>query len=363
MGSGSDDSLQQIADLLTAARRPLLVGHVRADLDCVGSLSGLALALRENGKHAEVACQRVLVPPRLLLLFEWSSITPMERPDVDGADLVVALDTAVTSRLNIACGYAGLEDKPIAVIDHHVSNEHFGRWNHVNVLASSTCELIYDLLGLLRWPITPMIATMLYSGLHGDTSGFSLPNTTPKSLRVGSELAAAGADIVGICEKVYRSKTPSEFELLRIVYDNTRLSDDGRVAWSTISHEEIIGAGCSHADIDEQVMIPRLLDGAKIAILFSEGLRGSVRVNFRGEGEVDVLGLAREFGGGGHRTSAGTSVKKRPIEEVVREVVERAVAYLAEREGRLRRSGPGSRVPGLDPNGSPDPKPETLDPS
>ncbi len=357
MGGGSDHSLQEIADLIAAVQRPLLVGHVRADLDCVGSLSGLALALRENGKRPEVACQRVLVPPRLLLLFEWSSITPMEQPDVDGADLVVALDTAVTSRLNIACGLAGLEGKPIAVIDHHVSNEHFGRWNHVNVLASSTCELVYDLLGLLGWTITPMIATMLYAGLHGDTSGFSLPNTTPKSLHVGSELAAAGADIVKICEKVHRSRTPAEFELLRIVYANTRLSEDGRVAWSTISHEEIVEAGCSHADIDEQVMIPRMLAGASIAILFSEGLRGSVRVNFRGEGDVDVLTLAREFGGGGHRTSAGTSIKKRPIEEVTREVVARAVAYLAEREGRLRRTGPGPRVPDPDPNGSPDPKP------
>ena len=297
----------------------------------MGSLSGLALALRDAGKRPTVACQRVLVPPSLLLLFEWSSITPIERPEIESADLVIALDTATTSRLNIAGGLEALCDRPIVVIDHHITNEQFGQWNHVNVAASSTCEIVFELLDCLSWPITPMIATMLYAGLHGDTDGFSLPNTTPASLRVGAALAAAGAWIDKVCQKIRRSKSPSEFQLLRLVYDNTMLSQDGRVAWSTATHDEILATGCDHADIDDQVSVPRCLEGADVAILFSEGLPGSVRINIRSEGEIDVLPLAREFGGGGHRNSAGTSIKNQPFDQVVEQVVGRAVEYLADR--------------------------------
>ncbi len=340
MSTDADSTIEEAAERIAASRCPLLVGHVRADLDCVGSLSALALALQGADRQPTIAIQPALVPPRLLRLYEWSGVSPVERPDVAAHDLVIALDTAITSRLNVACGIEGLSDRPIVTIDHHETNEHFGRWNHVDARASSTCELVYGVLQHLDWPITPMIATLLYAGIHGDTDGFSLPNTTPRSLRVASALADTGARIVEVCERAHRSKTRGEFELLRLIYRNTRASKDGRVAWSTASHEEILAAGCNHADIDDQVSVPRLLEGAEIAILFSEGLPGSVRINIRGEGGVAVLPLAKEFGGGGHRNSAGTSIKNRPFAEVVEEVVGRAVEYLEEGYPRLEGDRP-----------------------
>lgn len=334
MSTSLDRTLNEAAGPIASCERPLLIGHVRADLDCIGSLAGLAAALRDAGKQPAVGIQKVLVPPRLLHLFEWAEIQPEERPDPSAADLVIVLDTSVTSRLNIHCGIDGLAGKPIVVIDHHVTNERYGQWNHVRFDASSTCEIVVELLDLLNWPITPTIATMLYAGIHGDTDGFSLPNTTPRSLHVAARLAEAGAEVSRLCQRMYRSKTRSEFELLRLVYRNTRISEDGRVTWSTADHEQILAAGCNHADIDDQVAIPRLLEGADIAILFTEGLKDSIRINLRSEGEVDLLPLAKEFGGGGHPNAAGTSIKRRPFDEVVPEVTSRAIAYLAERYPR-----------------------------
>jgi phosphoesterase RecJ-like protein len=248
--------------------------------------------------------------------------------------VVVVLDTSAKSRLNIFCGYDGLADKPMVNIDHHVTNERFARWNYVDAHASSTSEVVFEALERLGWPIAPTVATMLYAGIHGDTGGFSFPNTTLHSLEVASKLAGMGAKIHEVCQRIHRSQTRGEFSLLRLIYDNARLSEDGRVAWSTADHAEIVSTGCNHTDIDEQVSVPRSLEGAEIALLFTEGLPGSVRINFRGEGEVDVLTLAKEFAGGGHRNSAGTIVRHRPMPEVVENVVARAVQYLAERYPR-----------------------------
>lgn len=292
------------------------------------------LALRGLGKSPTVAIQGALVPHRLQRLLGWADVHPKEDPDVDAADLVIVLDTAAENRLNIACGFHGVAHRPIVNIDHHVTNERFGTWNYVDAESSSTSELVFLALTGLGGVITPMAATMLYAGIHGDTGGFSFPNTTLRSLEVASKLAGAGARIDEVCRQILRSQTRSEFDLLRVFYDNTRVSEDGRVAWSTADHREITSVGCSHTDIDEQVSVPRSLEGVEIAILFTEGLPGRVRINFRGEGDVDVLALAREFGGGGHYNSAGTNIKNRPIDEVVAEVVARAERYLAERYPR-----------------------------
>jgi len=329
-----DSVFEEVAAQIAGCRRPLLVGHVRADADCVGSLAAMALVLRDAGKDVTVAANSVLVPPRLLRLFGWAGVTPVQDPDVRSVDLVIVLDTAITSRLNLVGGIECLADLPIVVIDHHITNERFGRWNYVDAEASSTSELIYHLLRRLDWPIPPMAATLLYAGIYGDTHGFSLANTTPGSLSVAAKLAEAGAEIAEVCQRIDRSRSRSEFDLLRLIYDNTRLSEDGRVAWSTARHDEILATGCNHADIDDQVSIPRSLEGADIAILFSEGLPGSVRINIRGEGDVDVLPFAEAFGGGGHRRSAGTSIKNEPFDAVVERVVGRAVAYLSERYPR-----------------------------
>jgi len=332
--TGADDALPDVLAPIGACRRPLLLGHVRADVDTVGSLAAMALTMREVGKEPLVGIQWALVPQRLQGLYTWAGVEPDEQPDVAASDLVIVLDTAARSRVNIACGFDGLKDRPIVNIDHHVTNERFGRWNYIDPHASSTSEMVYHMLRRLDWPITPMVATMLYAGIHGDTGGFSLPNTTFRSLEVASELAGAGARIAEVCRRILRSQTRGEFNLLRLIYENTRISEDGRVAWSTADHGEIVSTGCNHTDIDEQVAVPRSLEGAQIALLFTEGLPGRVRINFRGEGDVDVLTLAKEFGGGGHRNSAGTVVRDRPLAEVVERVVSRAVQYLTERYPR-----------------------------
>lgn len=336
-----DCTLEEVADRIAASRCPLLIGHVRGDTDCVGSLAGLALALRDAGKNPTVTMQTVLVPPKLLRICDWVGVVPVERPDVSAGDLAIVLDTGVAGRMNIHGGIDCLSDIPTVAVDHHVSNERFCQLNHVSTEAGSTSELVFDILIHLDWPVTSVIATLLYAGIHGDTNGFSLSNTTPKSLRVASMLADAGADIAEISERIHRSRSRSEFDLRRLIYDNTRSSEDGRVTWSTAGHDEIIASGCNHADIDDQVLIPRSLENAEIAILFSEGLPGSVRINIRSERDIDVLPLAREFGGGGHRNSVGTSIKNKPLAEVVGSVVGRAVEYLVE---RYPRQGPGFRV-------------------
>jgi phosphoesterase RecJ-like protein len=159
-------------------------------------------------------------------------------------------------------------------------------------------------------------ASVLYSGIFTDTAGFSLQNATADSFRSAAELVDLGADVVDLGERLDRSQRQSEFRLLKTIYANTRWTDDERIAYSTADFDEIGSAGCSAADIDDQVQVPRSLNGIHMAILFTEGVKGKARLNFRGEQGIRVLDLAKRFGGGGHAFAAGTILEMSIAEAV-----------------------------------------------
>lgn len=313
---------------LREARRIALIGHVTPDADCLGAMGALYLALPELGKHPFPALPHGTVSRRLEFLVRHAGMKPATAAELGSCDLALVLDTAKERRVNLEGKLDALPGVPVLNIDHHATNPHFGRWHWVDPQRSSTSEMIYELLTALGCQVTPTVATLLYAGIHSDTHGFSLPNTTPRSLQIAYDLARTGARIPLVCERLHRSHAPGEFELLKIIYRNTRVSPDGRLAWSTASTAEIASTGCSASDVDEQVEIPRSIEGIRVAILLTEGNPGKVRINFRGESGTSVLDLARQFGGGGHRASAGAMLDG-TLADVVERVIPAAMAYVA----------------------------------
>ena len=65
-------------------------------------------------------------------------------------------------------------------IDHHPSDDHFGRFNYVDT-ASSTAELVYRLCVAPGIPFDAALGTWLYR-LAFDTAAFAIPSTTPEAL-------------------------------------------------------------------------------------------------------------------------------------------------------------------------------------
>ncbi len=318
----------EVCAALRAADQIALVSHVTPDADALASMGALWLALPELGKHPHLVLPEGTVSRQLKYLVDYAGLRAAACMDLRDCDLIVALDTAKDRRLNAADHLTALTRIPILNIDHHATNTEFGRWNWIVGRARSTSELVYGILVALDCAITPTIATLLYAGVHTDTQGFSLSNTNPHSLEVGFALAGAGARISQVCERMHRSRSRGEFELLSVIYGNTRVSEDGRLAWSTASYDEIHSAGCVAADIDDQVEVPRAIEGIAVAILFSEGERGVVRMNLRGERGLSVLELAGQFGGGGHYASAGARMRG-TLEEVTAKVLPAAREYVA----------------------------------
>lgn len=320
----------EFVEHLRAANVPLILGHVTPDADCIGSAYGLALAMREQGIDATVALPTGCVANKIAFMLELAEGVPTVDSLSAGAAYgsIIIVDTAAAKRINIQPPLDLAAFETTFNIDHHITNDDFARHNWVDPHASSACEMVAVLLGCLGWKISPRVASLLYAGLYGDTGGFSLPSTSAESLKIGAELVTAGADVAHIGEQLCRSQNRSDFELLRRVYDHTTVVADGRIAYSHLSYKDITDAGCKADDIDDQVSIPRALKGVCLAMLFTEGEPGVIRINLRGEGKVTVVELAQKFGGGGHAQSAGVKMKNKPMETVISEVVGAAQDYL-----------------------------------
>ncbi len=322
---------RDVLDRIASMREPVIVAHVVPDTDALGSMFGFALAFAGDGCRPRVALPAGSLSQKNAFMHDWAKVEVASPEDYKRADGFVVLDTAKKPRCNIEPVFKDVDwtaGRPVINIDHHDTNTHFGDVNWVIADATSCAELVYKLLVAAGKKISPMAATMLYGGIHGDTLGFSLPSTSAESLRIAAELVALGANVNELCENLCRSQTRSEFDLLRHVYANTKVVAEGRVAYSTLTHAEISGAGCTAQDIDDQVSIPRSLRGVKLSFLLSEGNKGKTRINFRGEGHVDVLELARKFNGGGHAQAAGAVIDG-TIPEVESRVVAAAVEHIA----------------------------------
>lgn len=318
----------EVVETLRAAKQVVLVGHVNPDADALASMGCLWLALPELGVVPHLLLPAASVSRQLEYLLDFAGLRCATPQEVEGCDLIVALDTAKDKRLNEDGQLAPVSHVPILNIDHHATNTMFGKWNWVVAGASSTSELVHAILRALGCQITPTIATLLYAGIHTDTQGFSLSNTGANSLLVAQDLAQAGAHIPEVCERMHRSQSRGEFALLSVVYKNTQVSEDGRLAWSLVTYDELTGTGCQASDIDDQVEIPRSIEGISVAILFTEGQPGEIRMNFRGERGVSVLDLAGQFGGGGHHASAGARLYG-SMEEITGKVLPAALEFVA----------------------------------
>ena len=317
----------ELIDALNKAQRPVLAGHTNPDIDALAAMLAVARAIPDDQAMITLADEPVARRLRFMLALAGVDVAKPEH--VANADILVVLDTGGTNRVNVPGGWKAIADRFVINIDHHVTNSDFGRINWVVDGASSSSELVYHLIRAAGWPLDGITASLLYAGIHADTCGFSLPTASPETFEAASVLVRAGADIDKVVGRLIRSYHPNEFALLRTVYHNTRLAADGRIAYSVLTADEILAAGCTAADIDDQVAIPRLLSGIQVAVLFSEIERGLVRVNLRGENGTSILPVAVALGGGGHTCSAGVRIR-RPMDEAIQIVLDQATRHLDE---------------------------------
>ncbi|MEE9407302.1 MAG: bifunctional oligoribonuclease/PAP phosphatase NrnA [Polaribacter sp.] len=305
---------KQIEAEIQAASNIVITAHKSADGDSIGSSLGLFHFIEKLGKKV-VVCHPDKAPDFLDWL-DTSSILLMDgNPDevteaMQNADLIFCLDYNATNRVGPEMQVL-LEEATCKkiMIDHHLNPEEFPTITVSETTASSTSQLIVDLIeqsGHLEL-LDEKIGTPLYLGILTDTGSFRFNSVKPRTHEVLGKILAAGVEHHLIHEKLNDNNTESRLRLqgyamsakLEILYDYN-------VAIISLSKEELAKYNYKKGDTDSLANLVLSIKGMKAAIVFTER-DGIMKISFRSKGaENPVNMLAKEhFNGGGHANASG----------------------------------------------------------
>jgi phosphoesterase RecJ-like protein len=323
--------LERVSAELRARDRFLLTAHEGPDGDALGSLLGMHHLLTQLGKDSVMflASKEFPLPIeyRFLPLEEVFHEAPADMAD----RTVVFLDCGNIDRMPVDFLTAGGND--VINIDHHHDNTRFGDFNLVDVEASSTAEIVYDLAVLLGARITPEMASALYVGLITDTGKFMYENTNAHTHRVAAELIEAGVNIDDTYRRLYEHVPIEKLRLVVRAIDKIELHCDGRLVITSITAADYEQTGAGEEMTEGVIDHLRSIDGSKVAAVIRDlGNRGRAarKVSLRSsEGDVDVSAIARQRGGGGHKRAAGFSTDLEP-EQLVAFLCDEVAAQLGE---------------------------------
>jgi phosphoesterase RecJ-like protein len=300
--------LDQIAEEIRSDDRFLLTTHENPDGDALGSLLAMHHILGALGKDSIMflAAKEFPLPVeyRFMPLEEVFHESPADMAD----RVVIFLDCGNIDRMPVDFLQED-NGNTILNIDHHHDNTRFGSFNLVDVDASSTAEIVYDLAGLLGVDLTPEIASALYVGLVTDTGKFMYENTDARSHRMAAALVEAGVDVNEIYRRLYEHAPLEKLKLIALALNGIELHEDGALAVTYISADDYTATGASEVLTEGIIDHLRTIDGITVAAVVrdqSEGAKAARKVSLRStDGEVDVSEIARKQGGGGHRRAAG----------------------------------------------------------
>src|ERR671929_193703 len=228
--------LSAVVDAIRGHECFVLTTHENPDGDALGSLLAAKLAFDQLGKDSVMVLHGDAPLPGE---YSFMPLAELRRrwPDDVSERVLVALDCANESRI---ADPEVLGRVPLSLdIDHHHDNSRFGDINLIVATASSTGEVLRDILRELDVELTPAIAEPLYIALVTDTGRFQYTNTTPKALRLAAELVEAGANVHRVFQGVYESVQFAKLKLLARALERAEVYEGGRLVVSYLLRTEL----------------------------------------------------------------------------------------------------------------------------
>ena len=296
----SSEMTGAIKSRLDAAQNIVVASHVRPDGDAIGSLLGLGLALKNAGK----AVQMVLVDGVPSSFKHLKGSEYIVREPQGGQDTFITVDSADFKRVGKFFENFG---QPDINIDHHITNEEFGKLNLIEAEEVATAAILTHYLPVWGYEITKPIAAALLTGIITDTLGFRTANTNPSALRLCAQLMETGADM---SELYMNSLVKKSFPAAR--YWGAGLSSmeqKNGIVWSTLTLEDRRRSGYTGNDDADLINMISAIDGNKVGMIFVEQSDNHVKISWRAlESGLDVSKVAQHFNGGGHAAAAGADI-------------------------------------------------------
>ena len=292
-------------DVLKGKHSVAIGGHIRPDGDCVGSTIGLYLYLTTYYPEIETDLYLEEIPEAFQMMGH-RDVPKHEIVEGKVYDLFISLDCGDERRLGFSEPMFQ-NAKETLCVDHHVSNESFADTNYIVPDASSTSELVYNLLDYDKMSLET--AEALYMGIAHDTGIFRYSCTSPETMEAAAQLMRKGVDTAKITDRTYYEKTYVQNQILGRALLESIMVLDQRCIVSVVRLKEMEFFQAKPSDLEGIVSQMRQTKGVEVAMFLHETAPQTFKVSLRSKERVDVSRIAKYFGGGGHVRAAGVTMK------------------------------------------------------
>lgn len=303
---GINSSLNDIIKEINHANNIVISGHIDPDADSIGSSLAMALLLSKIGKNPQVLIgdykEKYHILPGFNFVYKGniSDLNP---------DLFICVDCGDIKRLGQNLDLF-LKTKNTIVIDHHISNNYFGKYNFIDATASSTCELIY-ILAEQMVELDENIATCIYAGILSDTGGFRYKSTSPYTLEIASKLLRCNIPFTKIYDEIMYMRGLNEFKSYISIVNKFEVVTDINIAYTSITLDEMNSFNITSKDLEGIGEFLMRIRGVEISIFAYEKSKGISKISLRSK-DKDVNKIASYFNGGGHKYASGCILEEEP---------------------------------------------------
>lgn len=306
------ENLQELKAILAIPQDVVIVSHRNPDGDAIGSSLALYHFLNKHGHTV-----RMIMPSEYPEIMNWMEgiheviiydLDPDRSKEVlERASLIFCLDFNALDRIDKVGEILDPLKVPKVMIDHHLYPEPFVDYVLSDTTASSTCELIYDFIGLLdaKRDLDITIGECLFTGILTDTGSFKYA-TSPKLFRIVADLVALGVDDYKLQDLIFNSLYEKHLRLLgHCLANRMEIFPEYYTGIIHLTKEDYTTFDIQRGDTEGIVNYILKLKGIKMAAFIMEQPT-IVKISLRSKGEFSVQEIAkRHFKGGGHKNAAG----------------------------------------------------------
>ena len=317
-------AMKTILSYIQNATNIAIFTHQSPDGDAMGSSLGMYHYVKSLGKQAQVIVPNAFPDflawmPGANNVLVYDAQTSQSDAFIEQADLVICTDFNDPKRIGALGDKMLLLACPKVLIDHHLHPADFADAMVSIPEASSTCELVYELLSTANCQLSTDIATCLYTGLMTDTGNFSYNSNRPQIYGMIAQLIAAGADKDAIYNAVFNQYSVDRVKLVGYcLYQKMRVFPEHHTALIYLSRKELYRFNFQKGDAEGIVNMPLQSKDIHYAVFMREdkatpdemakngGIKTKIKLSFRSQGNRPVNVFAQEiFAGGGHANAAG----------------------------------------------------------
>ncbi|MBS4539893.1 bifunctional oligoribonuclease/PAP phosphatase NrnA [Clostridium sp. D2Q-11] len=318
--------MNKIIGELDRSKMIYLISHINPDGDSIGSLVALGSTLKEIYKDKVILIKSDNIPRKFNFLTNIETLSDLNvLNNIRDNSVLITLDCGDISRIGEAYNYID-KFKKIINIDHHISNTNFGDINIIKSDASSTGEIVFDIIKENNLLLNKDIANALYTAISTDTGSFIYDNTTSKTHRIVAELLDYDIDKDKIIYEIYQNRSMEKTNIFIQAIKHLEFFSNNRIGITVITKKMMNETNAKSEDLDGIVEFIRDTDGVEIACVIKELENDKVKVSLRSKSRINVSEIAEIFSGGGHIRAAGYTIESNvevAKNKVLKEIIKR----------------------------------------